>query len=168
MTNNYSRLIQIMRIDKILLIASAVGLGACSNTLDVPPTSSVESQAAIANAAGARGALQGAYAGLQQAGLYGHDLIDWTEVLSDNARWSGTFDDYADAQNHQLRTDNFRATAIWEAAYNEINRANQIITKVPNLNDPAFASGEQNEIVGEAYFLRALTYHNLVKLFGNT
>jgi hypothetical protein len=166
MTNNYSRLIQIMRIDKILLIASAVGLGACSNTLDVPPTSSVESQTAIADAAGARGALQGAYAGLQQSGLYGHDLIDWTEVLSDNARWSGTFDDYADAQNHQLRTDNFRATAIWEDAYDEINRVNQILTKVPGLTD--LSDSEKNEILGEAYFLRALTYHNLVKLYGNT
>src|SRR5256714_5678614 len=168
MTKSYSRTIQIMRINRLLLIASAAGLSACSNTLDVPPTSSVASKTAIADAAGARGALQGAYAGLQQSGLYGHDLIDWTEVLSDNARWSGTFDDYADAQNHQLRTDNFRATAIWEDAYDEINRVNQILAKVPGLTDPAFAGGEKDEILGEAYFLRALTYHNLVKLYGNT
>jgi hypothetical protein len=155
-----------MRIHKLLLIAAAVGLGACSNALDVSPTSAISSDVAISDAVGARAALQGAYAGLQQAGLYGHDLVDWTEVLSDNARWVGTFDDYGDADAHLLRTDNFRATTIWNNSYDEINRANQIIAKVPGLTD--LDQTEKDEIVGEAYFLRALSYHNLVKLFGNT
>ncbi len=155
-----------MRINKLLLVLSAVGVNACSNTLDVPPTSSISSEVAISDAVGARAALQGAYAGLQQSGLYGHDLVDWTEVLSDNARWVGTFDNYADAQAHLLRSDNFTSTAIWNAAYDEINRVNQIIAKVPGLTD--MSDAEKNETVGEAYFLRALTYHNLVKLFGNT
>lgn len=155
-----------MRINKLLLVLAAVGLSACSNTLDVPPTSSIASGTAISDAVGARAALQGAYAGLQAAGLYGHDLVDWTEVLSDNARWVGTFDDYADADQHLLRSDNFRATAIWDAAYNEINRVNQILDKVPALTD--MDDAEKNETLGEAYFLRALTYHDLVKLYGNT
>ncbi|HJQ12822.1 MAG TPA: RagB/SusD family nutrient uptake outer membrane protein [Gemmatimonadaceae bacterium] len=155
-----------MRINKLLLVLSAVGLSACSNTLDVPPTSSISSEVAITDAVGARAALQGAYAGLQQAGLYGHDLVDWTEVLSDNARWVGTFDDYGDADQHLLRSDNFRAETIWDDAYDEINRVNQIIAQVPNLSD--LETGEKNEILGEAYFLRALTFHDLVKLFGNT
>ena len=155
-----------MRINKLLLVFAAVGLGACSNSLDVPPTSSISSENAISDAVGARAALQGAYAGLQAAGLYGHDLVDWTEVLSDNARWVGTFDDYADADQHLLRSDNVRAAAIWNASYDEINRVNQILAKVPDLTD--LDASEKNEILGEAYFLRALTYHNLVKLFGNT
>lgn len=155
-----------MRINKLWLVLAAVGLSACSNTLDVPPTSAISSETAISDAVGARAAIQGAYAGLQAAGLYGHDLVDWTEVLSDNARWVGTFDDYADADQHLLRSDNFRATGIWDAAYDEINRVNQILDKVPNVTD--LDAAEKNEILGEAYFLRALTYHNLVKLYGNT
>jgi len=155
-----------MRINKLLLVFSAVGLSACSNTLDIPPTSSIASATAISDAVGARAALQGAYAGLQASGLYGHDLVDWTEVLSDNARWVGTFDNYGDADAHLLRSDNVTAAAIWNAAYNEINRVNQILDKVPALTD--MDAGEKNEMLGEAYFLRALTYHNLVKLFGNT
>jgi hypothetical protein len=155
-----------MRINKILLVFAAVGLGACSDTLNVPPTSSIAAENAISDAVGARAALQGAYAGLQAAGLYGHDLVDWTEVLSDNARWTGTFDDYADADQHLLRSDNFRATGIWNAAYDEINRVNQIIAKVPGLTD--MDATEKNETLGEAYFLRALVYHDLVKLYGNT
>src|ERR1051325_3098213 len=108
MTRLNSRTNQIMRINKLLLVFAAVGLGACSDALDVPPPSSISSETALSDAVGARAALQGAYAGLQAAGLYGHDLVDWTEVLSDNARWVGTFDDYADADQHLLRSDNFR------------------------------------------------------------
>ena len=155
-----------MRIHRLLFLLSAVALSACDNVLDVNPTSSVPSEAAITDAGGARSALQGAYAGLQQAGLYGHDLIDWTEVLSDNGRHTGTFDAYADADRHLLRSDNDRDAGIWNAAYNEINRVNAIIAKVPGLTD--LTDDEKNEIAGEAYFLRALIYHDLVRLYGNT
>ena len=166
MTRLNFRTNQIMRIHKLLLVVSAVGLSACNGVLDVPPTSSVASEAAIADAAGARAALQGAYAGLQANGLYGHGIVDWPEVLSDNMRHTGTFDTYADADNHLLRSDNIEVETIWDAAYDEINRANQIIDKVPNVAD--LSAAEKDEILGEAYFLRALTYHDLVRVWGNT
>jgi hypothetical protein len=158
------RITQIMRINKLVLVLSAVGLSACSDVLDVPPTSSVASETAIVDAVGARAALAGAYSGLQANGLYGHTIVDWTEVLSDNMRHTGTFDTYADADNHLLRSDNGTVRNLWNAAYDEINRANQILDKVRNVAD--LDIGEKDEILGEAYFLRALTYHNLVKLWG--
>src|SRR6266480_4399344 len=127
MTRLNSRTNQTMRIHKLFIVLSGVGLSACSGVLDIPPTSSVASEAAIADAVGARAALQGAYAGLQANGLYGHAIIDWTEVLSDNMRHTGTFDQYADADNHLLRSDDIEVETIWDDAYDEINRANQII-----------------------------------------
>ncbi|HEY4671420.1 MAG TPA: RagB/SusD family nutrient uptake outer membrane protein [Gemmatimonadaceae bacterium] len=150
--------------NKLFLLFGAVALSACSNVLDVPPTSSIPSETAITDAAGAEAALAGAYAGLQANGLYGHTLLDWTEVLSDNGRFVGTFDNYGDADANQLRADNASVTSIWDAAYSEINRANELIKNVPNVTD--LPAGRKNEILGEAYFLRALTYHNLIKLFG--
>jgi hypothetical protein len=154
---------KIMR-NKLLLLVGAVALGACSSVLDVAPTSSVPSETAIVDAAGARAALAGAYAGLQSNGLYGHTIVDWTEVLSDNGRFVGTFDNYADADANALRADNSSVAGIWNASYDEINRANELIQKVPSV--PDLSQGEKDEIVGEAYFLRALTYHNMVKLWG--
>ncbi|HJP67855.1 MAG TPA: RagB/SusD family nutrient uptake outer membrane protein [Sphingomicrobium sp.] len=155
-----------MRIKTIPTLIAALSLSACSNVLDVPPTSSISSEAAIADAVGARAALAGAYAGLQQDGLYGVDFINWTEVLSDNAQHSGTFDDWATADDHILRSDNFTNEEIWDNSYDEINRANVIIAKVPGVAD--LDQTEKNEILGEAYFLRALVYHDLVRLWGNT
>jgi len=151
---------------RLLLLFSAVALSACSNVLDVPPTSSVASETAISDAAGARAALAGAYAGLQQNGLYGHTIVDWTELLSDNGRFTGTFDNYADADANALRADNASVSSIWNASYDVINRANELIQKVPSV--PDLSSGEKDEIIGEAYFIRALSYHNLIKLWGGS
>jgi len=153
---------KIMRM-KLLLVLSAAGLSACGSVLDVPPSSSVPSETAISDAAGAKAALAGAYAGLQQSGLYGHTIVDWTEVLSDNMRFVGTFDNYADADAHLLRADNFSVAGVWNDTYDEINRVNEIIQKVPDV--PDLSAGDKSEILGEAYFLRALQYHNLVKLW---
>jgi len=150
--------------NKFLLVFSAAALAACSDVLDVPPTSSVPSETAIIDAAGARAALAGAYAGLQANGQYGHTLLDWTETLSDNARFVGTFDNYADADANALRADNASVGSVWNASYDAINRANNLIQKVPGV--PDLTQDEKDEILGEAYFLRALEYHNLVKLWG--
>ena len=49
-----SRIIHVMR-NKLLLALSVTVLSACSNVLDVPPTSSVPSETAIVDALGARG-----------------------------------------------------------------------------------------------------------------
>jgi starch-binding outer membrane protein, SusD/RagB family len=163
MRNLNLRIHQIMR-NKSLLLLSAIALGACSSVLDVSPTSSVASDVAIVDAVGARAALAGAYSALTANGLYGHTIVDWTEVLSDNLQHVGTFDDYADADLNQLRADNASNTTIWNASYDAINRDNQILQKVPNVKD--LSAAEQSEILGEAYFLRALEYHNLVRLYG--
>lgn len=149
---------------KILLLSSAALVSACSSVLDVPPTSAVPSDIAIADAIGARAALAGSYAALQAGGSYGHRIVDWTELLSDNMRFTGTFDDYADADAHILRSDNNTATLIWNAQYDGINRANQILKHVPDIAD--LSDDEKADILGQAYFLRALQYHNLVKLWG--
>ncbi len=153
-----------MRIRSLLLL-TAVGLGACSSVLDVPPTSSVPSETAIADAVGARAALTGAYAALQSTRMYGHRMVDWTELLSDNLRFVGTFDDYAEADANALRADNFSVTAVWNGLYDAINRDNEILQKVPSVAD--LPAAEKAEIMGEAHFLRALNYHNLVRLWGD-
>ena len=152
-----------MRINTLLLLISGLTVGACTGVLDVPPTTNVPSEIAIVDAPGARAALAGAYSGLQAGGLYGHGIVDWTDLLSDNLRHTGTFDDYAQADKHQLRSDNGEVETIWDAAYDDINRANQIIDKVPNVAD--LSAEEKDEMLGEAYFLRALNFHNIVKLW---
>jgi hypothetical protein len=150
---------------KLLILSFAALSTACSSVLDVPPTSSVPTDIAINDAIGARAALAGAYQALQAGGSYGHRIIDWTELLSDNMRFAGTFDDYADAEVHNLRSDNVTNNLIWTAMYDGINRANQILKHVPDVAD--LSTAERDDILGQAYFLRALQYHNLVRMWGD-
>ncbi|HUQ19557.1 MAG TPA: RagB/SusD family nutrient uptake outer membrane protein [Gemmatimonadaceae bacterium] len=152
-----------MRI-KSLVLALPFALAACSNALDVPPTSSIPSETAISNAPGARAALNGAYAALQSSGYYGETIINFLEVASDNARASGTLTTFSEASAKKMQSSNAEVTALWNAIYRGIDRANELIQKVPGITD--LSDTERNQILGEAYFLRALHYHNLVKLYG--
>lgn len=55
-------------------------------------------------------------------------------------------------------------TNFFKYTYIAINRSNAVLVNVPEANyDEQF----QNQIVGEAYFLRAWNYFNLVRAFGN-
>jgi starch-binding outer membrane protein, SusD/RagB family len=152
--------------NRLLLLILAAGLGACSGVLDVPPTDKVASDVAIHDAAGARSALIGAYAGLQLGSYYAESFVDFVELLTDNARHTGTFDDYKELDQYQMRANNITIGTMWDDIYDAINRTNEIIAKVPPLTD--LSDTEKNEILGEAYFLRALHYHNVVKLWGDT
>lgn len=147
----------------VMLIALAAG---CNSFLDVSPKSSIPSSSAISDAQSAEAALAGAYAALQSLNYYGEDFTLYGDASSDNAAHSGTFTWYADATAHTLRADNEGITSIWEGIWDAINRDNQILTQVPKITDPNLGATEKNEILGEAHFLRALSYHNLVKLWG--
>lgn len=149
---------------KSLAFITPLCLAACSSVLDVPPTDSIPAETAISDVFGARTALVGAYQVLQGSGYYGETLINWTEVVSDNARKSGTLTSFGEADLNSIRADNAEVAALWNDLYDGINRANQIIKNVPNI--PAMDPAERDEILGEAYLLRALHYHNLVKLWG--
>jgi hypothetical protein len=154
-----------MRIRSWLLAAPvAVGLAACNSALDVAPSSSIPTATAITDAAGARAALTGAYAALQAGGLYYGGLVTFPEVASDNGQFSGTLTGYADADHNAMHADNTQVASIWSDSYAAINRDNEILASVPTAT--GLSTTDRDEILGEAYGLRALEYHNLVKLFG--
>jgi hypothetical protein len=53
---------------------------------------------------------------------------------------------------------------MWAQIYNGINRTNQILSKAATVDDPAFT--DKNNLLGEAAFLRAFHYFNLVRYWG--
>lgn len=63
---------------------------------------------------------------------------------------------YADANNGIINN-------YWKFAYEAIARANNVIANVPGVQ---MDEGLKNRIIGEAKFIRAYTYFNLVNVFG--
>ncbi len=61
-------------------------------------------------------------------------------------------------------SDNGYGVAYWQAYYRGIGNANLSISKIPTISMDAT---EAKKLMGEAYFLRAFYYFNLVQMFGN-
>ncbi|WP_423146090.1 RagB/SusD family nutrient uptake outer membrane protein [Rubrolithibacter danxiaensis] len=114
--------------------------------------------------ADANAAIVYAYAILPEVGYYSRGYYVITEEPTENLTQK------SDAGADQFEFDELRSTAnnsflnvIWSYMYVAVTRANSVISYVPNVT---MAEAGKNQIVGEGYFLRALNYFNLVRLFG--
>jgi hypothetical protein len=154
-----------MRIRFLLAFALMGSVAGCDSLLDQNPTDQIPDTEAITDAEGARTALIGAYNALQATGYYGRNMLLMGDLPTNDVEHTGTLTAFALTDVNQLRADNDAVDLIWNAVYDEINRVNNILVKVPPLTD--LEETEKNEILGEAHFLRALSYHNLVKLFSD-
>lgn len=154
-----------MRLHIVAPLAALALLGACDNTLDTSPYDRVPASQEIVDAATAQGALNGAYDALQASGMYGLDLEVISALASDESQWSGTYQFLGDIYSNKIQADNPEVTNMWEALYKQIDRDNTVIQRTTALTNIPTAT--KNEILGEAYFLRALSYHDLVKYWGD-
>ena len=148
------------------LLAASVMLGslaACNSKLDVQPIDNVDAEQALNNSSDVQAALVGAYTGLQDVNAYGGNVQFFSDLLANNGEYAflGTFAEPKEAQNKSLLKDNFTVANMWLRGYSTINRVNNVLANVGKLDTPAKqASGE-----GEARFIRALVYFDLVRLY---
>ena len=57
--------------------------------------------------------------------------------------------------------------ADWNGYYKVIAQANLVIAHLKDMPEKVFAKGHKESLLGEAYFLRALTYFNIACIWGN-
>jgi hypothetical protein len=153
-----------MRFRLTLSLLGIFAAAGCNGPLDVTPSGTVPVATAISDEPSARAALAGIYNGLQSTRSYGEELVEFGDLSADNAENSGTYTSYLEADRNDLHANNQTVYDIWEQSYDVINRSNEVIDQVPKIADLDPTEGA--DIVGQAYFIRALMYHNLVKLFG--
>lgn len=60
--------------------------------------------------------------------------------------------------------NDYLVTSVWQDDYIGINRANQVLDNVPNIN---MDTTLKQQIIGEALFLRGWFYYNLATIYGN-
>jgi len=146
------------------LLATLVGVAACGDILNVQPVTSLPQDQLIVDNATATAALNGAYDGLQSGSYYGLSALLVGDLAADNTVWTGTFQYLGEMATNRMQADNPEVTAMWTAIYQQIDRDNVLINKVPQVTlvtDPV-----RSDVMGQAYFLRALGFHNLVKFWG--
>ena len=144
----------------LLPISLLVLLGSC-DVLDKQPLTTIAPSNFFVSAVDAEAAITAVYDGLQQKGAYAEVLPLLGNMPSDDCTSLNN-----DVRN--LDIINWTSTTgqiydAYRAAYSTINRANAVLKYVPGIDMP---SVRRDQIVGEARFLRALSYFNLVRLYG--
>ena len=157
---------------KILLIVSgALALASCDNFIDLNPISQQNANTFYKDSLEMDQALTAAYNGLQSIDQYGgNGYAHFMEVTSDNTWNTNTTMDggaYASFDNFMVDPTNSLLEKVWISCYNEIQRCNIVITRLLNSESDAISEDFKNRKLGEAYFLRALTYFNMVRMWGD-
>ncbi|QNL52285.1 RagB/SusD family nutrient uptake outer membrane protein [Olivibacter sp. SDN3] len=142
------------------------GLTSCNKFTDLNPISEATSGNAYTSLQEAEAALTGAYDALQQE-YYIWDNVIFSDVMADNYYAGGDDPEIFAVDRLQLVPTNGRLFNNWSQLYVGVLRANTILQEVPVIDDPSLDEGGRREqILGEALFLRANHYYNLVKMFG--
>ena len=143
---------------------AGVTMTSCSK-LTEKPYGIVNSNSFYKTAEDALSGLIYAYSILPEVGYYSRGYYIVTELPTESLSQK------SDAGQSQVELDQLRPTPtnsdldnIWTYMFRGIARANAVIANVPNI--PNMADANRNQIIGEAYFLRALHYFNLVRMFG--
>lgn len=150
----------ILSIGLLTLVAS------CSKFLDVQPLESISDAQTIFDKTSAETALRGVYSALSNGSYYGTTFQSIGYLSGDNIQWTGSQSQVQEFINKKVQPENSTISGAWTAIYRTINRANNVIAKVPTVTDPLLTDVLKNQIVGEAYFLRALSYFDLARTWG--
>lgn len=138
-----------------LILAVVTG---CNKILNVTPRQSIDSDIALESPEAIEAALNSVYAKLRQSSQYGRDLIAIPELLADNTAHTGN------PSSLQAQQRNLPGAHInnWQSSYYAINEINNILFFLEILQ----ASQDfKDQIAGQAHFLRALFYHNLMRVY---
>ena len=152
--------------NSILMIMLTIILIACDDFIDRSPLDQLNQETFFTDEATTQAAVIGAYRTLTSSSLYGQAFIVIPEFAAGHMRHISNFPEYVEYQNFNIRIDNPWALNIWTASYETINSCNNIIAYAPNINEYSMNDNLQN-MVKEAHFIRALTYFNLVRAWGD-
>ncbi|MEI9942803.1 MAG: RagB/SusD family nutrient uptake outer membrane protein [Chitinophagaceae bacterium] len=155
-------------IKTILPLATGIiFFSSCTKVLDRQPELYVDESQSIVDKKSADAALIGAYNSLSQNSNQGVTFRYAVNLLSDNLKWVGNSPTNREFDVYGIFATNSRVSELWAAIYKTINISNNIIATVPAINDVTFSQADRNNSRGEAFFLRAYSYFDLVRLWGN-
>jgi starch-binding outer membrane protein, SusD/RagB family len=151
-----------------LLIIGVLGLVSCDKKLNLEPWEQASTTGVFQSIEDFENGVRGIYASLKENGAFGISyMFIFPDVTSDNliqcqaGRLSLT-----EAQNWTYSSNYYVAASIWTDMYAAINNANQIITNLEPFEVTTEKQALKNQLLGEAYALRALLHFRLVKYFG--
>lgn len=160
-----------MKIYKyITLLGLIISINSCTNNfLDIPSETTLSSPIYYKSQSDFEQAINGAYAPLR--GMYNGNEGAWAmgELRSDNTTYKFNPNDRGTIQGEYIKdfieqADNRIPLNKWASNYSVISRVNHLLEPIDGVD---FDENVKNNIKGQAYFLRAFAYLDLVQYFGS-
>ncbi|NOX64208.1 MAG: RagB/SusD family nutrient uptake outer membrane protein [Chlorobi bacterium] len=159
-----------MNYFKKLIIASVVGIlilggiTSCKKLDLINPNESTVNTFWVNKTAAVKG-VNAIYAALGRPGTYMQWFYFVTDASSDLGFSTSPWTDLSNISKFTYTNYNFTVNyGTWNDHYRGIFRANQVLNYVPGIK---MDTTLKNRLLGEAHFLKALFYYNLVNLYGN-
>src|SRR5687767_12900435 len=170
-----------MKHFQYILLLCLLGVSSCKKVIDLYPQSNLNTGTYYSNLEEVRAALTGCYNGLQRT-LFNEWQL--TELRSDNSKQgqpgstASTNRDLSDLDMFIPSTSHQGIYNYWLANYNNIRNTNIVLQKLGVVYDPASGTiafqditipiqeADRKQLAGEAMFIRAYHYFNMVRLFG--
>ena len=130
------------------------------------PETSVSAQDAFASPSRVLAQVNGMYAALKSGSFLGGRYIMLADIRGEEFlnRLNNIFTGY-DAWNHTINSGSNDALTTWSTAYAAINSANLVIDGLAAYPD-AVPAATAAQYIGEAKFVRALSYFTLITFYG--
>lgn len=150
-----------------IVFVLVVAFSACENdTLELSPIDLVDAEQAFSTPEKIKGAVIGAYDGLQDADFLSGRALIYVDALGEDVFDRTGY--FGDLSRFNMISTNTLANNLWTAGYNTIARANRVIEGVSQnseiLDDPDLVTN----YIAEAKFIRAVSYFYLVNFFAQT
>lgn len=111
-------------------------------------------------------ALAGAYSDFKNE-YYQLDYYVNGDAQADDAYAGGDNPDNFQIDDYKLDATNRNVSRDWAYLYSTVGKTNTILNNIDALTDPGLSDTRREEIIGEAAFIRAFMYFQLVQLWGD-
>ncbi|PRY97332.1 RagB/SusD family nutrient uptake outer membrane protein [Marinilabilia salmonicolor] len=154
---------------KLLIYLFSIGLlfSSCEDAIDVSNPNNIEVRSFWQNEADAESGVNAIYNMFYKPGTYSRWIWFRFDLASDEGFSSSPWVELADWTRFVYNNYDFWEGNAWtyRDSYEAIFRANQVLHYVPGIE---FTDQQQkDQLLGQAYFLRALYYYNLAILWGS-
>ena len=153
------------KIFKYSILVLSILILSCESYLDVESFDKVSDANVIFDKSSAETAVRGAYRSLASLN-YSSSFQNTILQSGGDVRSLNNAQTDLNIINYDLRSDIGFLSTYWGNFYNTINRTNHVIQKVPLVNDVKLTPELRNQLLGEAYFIRAYSYFDLARVFG--
>ena len=150
----------------LMVVLIMLMVTSCTDFLEETDPSNITADSYFKTEAHAETAVIAIYESLRavRGGAYGGSpwlMLEFATGLADSDL--GQADNSNSIRNLTNTSDNAYGKTYWDSSYKGIANANLAIAKIPEIN---MDEGKKNKLLGEARFLRAYYYFNLVRIFG--